>query len=252
VHRLARVHVEHVADAVAEAERIRRGVGVAARREAVVLLARAVERAPVVVAAAGLGDLVRHGRAEVGREALPLDGQHAVALEVAERAVVGDDLEAVAQRLEAAARPVAAVDALADEVAQHASALVAVERGDRGERLLLRRPGGLEQQRGQQPVLVAVDVQQPHGRPVLGIVAAVEAEPRDPALRRLAPALEEAHPLAAAVRPLDARDEARHHRLDRVEDALAVAARLRQRVRHQVQDQLLVCLARGVDAHVRE
>ncbi len=59
-------------------------------------------------------------------------------------------------------------------------------------------------------------------------------------------------PLAAAVGPLDARDEARHDGLDRVEDELAVPARLRERVADQVQDELLVGLAGRVDAHVRQ
>ena len=67
-------------------------------------------------AAARGHDLLGHAGAEVGRQALPLDGQHAVALQVAERAVVRDDLEAVADRLPPAAGAVAAVRALADEV----------------------------------------------------------------------------------------------------------------------------------------
>jgi hypothetical protein len=40
--------------------------------------------------------------------------------------------------------------------------------------------------------------------------------------------------------------------LDRVEDPRAVLARLGQRMGEQVQDELLVGLARGVDAHVAE
>ena len=59
-------------------------------------------------------------------------------------------------------------------------------------------------------------------------------------------------PLAAAVGPLDARDEARHDRLHGVEDAAAVVARLGQRVGQQVQDELLVGLAGGEDPHVRQ
>src|SRR5260370_643857 len=51
-----------------------------------------------------------------GRAGLPLAGEHAVALEVAEGSVVGHDLEAVAQRLQAPARPVAPVAPVADQV----------------------------------------------------------------------------------------------------------------------------------------
>ena len=95
-------------------------------------------------------------------------------------------------------------------------------------------------------------MQELHGRAVLGAVVAVEVQAGGPALARLAPALEVAHPLAAALGALDARDEARHDGLDRVEDQPAVVARLRQRVAEQVEDQLLVGLAGGVDAHVAE
>ena len=252
MHRLAGVEVEDVADAEAEAERVRRGVAQAGGGEALVLLLRALERARVEVARAGLDDLVGHAGAEVGRQALPLHGQHAVALKVAEGAVVGDDLEAVAQRLEAAAGAVAPVGALAHEVGEQPRAVDGGELGDLGAGALLADAGGLEQQRGQQLLLVAVDVQQPHRRAVLGAVVAVEAEPRGPALARLAAALEVADPLAAALGPLDAGDEARHHGLDRVEDQAAVVARLGQRVAEQVEDQLLVGLAGRVDAHVAE
>ena len=50
-----------------------------------------------------------------------------MALEVAEGAVVGDDLEAVADRLEAAPGAVATVCALTDELAQEFAPLAFVE-----------------------------------------------------------------------------------------------------------------------------
>src|SRR5689334_20754776 len=133
-----------------------------------------------------------------------------MALEVAERAVVRDDLEAVAQRLETAARAVAAVAALADEVTEQRGALDDAELGDAIERLALAHAGGLEQKRREQRVLVAVDVQQRHRRAAVTVVAglAVESQPRDPRARRLLAALQVLDPLAAAVRPVDARDEA--------------------------------------------
>src|SRR3954454_5776243 len=252
VHRLAGVHVEDVADTEAEAERVGGGVVHPARREPLVLFLGALERPRVEIARAGVDDLLGHAGAEVGRERLPLDGEHAVALEVAERAVVRDDLEAVAQRLEASARAVAAVRALPHEVGQQPRTLGVPEPRDLLAGALLARAGGLEQQRGEQCVLVAVDVEQLHGRAVLAALGAVEAEASGPALAGGAAALEVADPLPAAVGPLDARDEARHHGLHRVEDEAAVVARLRQRVAEQVQDQLLVGLARRVDAHVRE
>ena len=94
-----------------------------------------------------------------------------MALQVAERAVVGDDLEAVAQRLVAAAGAVAAVAPRADQVAQQRRALVAGQRADAQPRLLLGDSRRLEEQRGKQRLLVAVDVQEPHRRPIVGFGA---------------------------------------------------------------------------------
>ena len=61
-----------------------------------------------------------------------------MALQVAEAAVVGHDLEAVAQGLEAAARAVAAVAPLAHQLGQHRGALVRRQRPHRRARLVLR------------------------------------------------------------------------------------------------------------------
>ena len=66
VHRLAGVEVQHVADAVAEAERVGRRLGAAGGREPVVLGVRALERARGRASPqAGVGDLLRHLGAEV-------------------------------------------------------------------------------------------------------------------------------------------------------------------------------------------
>ena len=158
VHRLARVEVEHVADPVAEAERVRRRLGQPGRLEPVELAPRELERALVLVADARLADLVGDAGAEVGAEPLPLAGQHPVALQVAEAAVVGDDLEPVADRLPAAARAVAAVAALAGELADQLRALDRVQgaRSGCGSRPPRRRP--TRTARREQVVLGAVDV----------------------------------------------------------------------------------------------
>ena len=58
------------------------------------------------------------------RERLPLERQQAVPLQVAERAVVGEHVEAVRGPLERAAGAVAAVGAVADVGAQHGGPLV--------------------------------------------------------------------------------------------------------------------------------
>ena len=81
---------------------------------------------------------------------------------------------------------------------------------------------------------------------------AVEPEPARPALAPPAALLEVGDPLAAAVGALHAGDEARHHGLQLGEDHVGVVARLGQRRRVQAQQQLLVGLAAGEDAHVRQ
>ena len=101
-----------------------------------------------------------------------------MALEVTERAVVRDDLEAVAQRLEAAAGAVAAVRARADEVGEQRAALVGAEGAEADARLLLADAGRLEQQRGEQGVLVAVDVQQADGGAELVAGVGAPSRPR--------------------------------------------------------------------------
>ena len=95
-----------------------------------------------------------------------------MALQVAEGAVVGDDLEAVAQRLEAAAGAVAAVAPLADHRGQELGSLGAVEHVDPGEDLGLGRRRGLEQAGGEQVLFTAVDVDQLDRR---GVVAGARA-----------------------------------------------------------------------------
>src|SRR4051812_43476646 len=140
LHRLAGIEVEHVADAEAEAQRVGRLALAALGAQALPLGRRGLVGAAHVVAAAGRLDLLGHAGAEVRRQPLPLDGQHPVALEVAEGAVVGDDLEAVTQGLEAAAGAVAAVRPSADEVAEERRAVLGVERAEADPGLVLARP----------------------------------------------------------------------------------------------------------------
>src|SRR3989442_2129045 len=118
LHRLAGVALEDVADPVGEARRVWRAALQAGGHEVLVGDARYVERAAVLVAHSRGLYLLRHVRTEVRAQALPLTGEHPVALEVAERAVVGHDLEAVAQRLEAAPGAMTPVGALAHQLGE--------------------------------------------------------------------------------------------------------------------------------------
>src|SRR5438477_4457180 len=98
---LSRVKLEDVADPVRKRERIRRLFDEAFRAQSLVFHARDVKRTLELAAEPCAHELVRKVGTEVRREPLPLAGQQTMALQVAERAVVGDDLEAVRQRLEA-------------------------------------------------------------------------------------------------------------------------------------------------------
>ena len=80
----------------------------------------------------------------------------------------------------------------------------------------------------------------------------VQPKPRRDRRRRLAALAEVLDPTAATVGQRHTRDEARHHKLQLTEKHLAVRARLGERVREQVKDELLVGLAARVDADVRE
>ena len=168
-----------------------------------------------------------------------------MALQVTERAVVGDDLEPVAQRLEAAAWPVTTV--------------AGSRRGQRASRAL----AGAESADGRRGRVSAASVDSKssaaagpprcrprgrasptgHGRRRPG--RPVEVEPSRPALAGL-------RALSAGSRSIRRRGRAapRARRSSgsppaTPEQHLAVAARLRQRLREQVQDQLLVALAGG-------
>src|SRR5579862_7012299 len=106
MERLARVELEHVADAIGEAQGVRGLVGEARCTQPLVLGARRLEGTFVVRAEARFLDLVWDVGAEVRRQPLPLAGKQAMPLEIPEGAVVGDDLEPVGERLEPATRTV--------------------------------------------------------------------------------------------------------------------------------------------------
>ena len=130
MHRLAGVQVEDVADPVAQAQRVWSRLGEARRLEAVELGTRCLEPAPVGLARARVVHLLGHAGAKIGPELLPLAGEHAVPLQIAEPAVIGNDLEAITDRLPAASGAVAPVRALARQISDQLRALDRVERVD--------------------------------------------------------------------------------------------------------------------------
>ena len=138
-----------------------------------------------------------------------------MALQVAERPVVGDDLEAVAERLEAAARAMAAVAPLADELGQHRRALVRgqVANARRAPRPPSTTAASNSSAASSSSSLPCTDSRRTAGPAASSPRVRSRPEPRRPALGAAAALLEISDPLAAAVGALDARDEARHHGL---------------------------------------
>ena len=131
-------------------------------------------------------------------------------LEVPKAAVVGDDLEPVANRLPAAPRAVAAVAPLAGQLGDQLRALQRVQGLDPSLDLRLADRGGLEERRGQQVVLAPVDVDQLDRRRVAG-ARAIEPEPGRRPLAATRAVAQVGDPFPAAVRALHPGDEARDH-----------------------------------------
>ena len=107
MHGLAGVHLHRVANPERERHGVLRLIGNsrAGRRRDRPSDQRLLE----AIGEAGLSDDVGHVVAEVRGQRLPFDREETVPLQVAERAVVGDEFEAVVGALEGAARAVTAV-----------------------------------------------------------------------------------------------------------------------------------------------
>ena len=182
-----------------------------------------------------------------------------MALQVAERAVVGDEFEAVVGALEGAPGPVAAVAPLADVGAQQRHPVVVAEPARPGGPLAL---GAAERARNRLPTRT---FSSPSGsksssvtssgspRRVRRLDAAVTRSGHRP-LDQRAPCRrvvgQVGGPLAAPLGHVDPLEERRDDLAQLGEHHVGVVARLGQRVGAHAQQQLLVGLARAVDADV--
>ncbi len=113
VHRLTRVHLHREADAVGHRERVRRLLW-ELRRQRPIELGGPLHRGIELLRASGGVDRVGPVESVTRRQRLPLDGEHAVTLEVSERAVVSENVEPVVDPLERATGLVPAVAPVAD------------------------------------------------------------------------------------------------------------------------------------------
>ncbi len=186
-----------------------------------------------------------------------------MALQVAERAVVGDEFEAIVGPLEATARTVSAIPTIADIGAQEGHPVVVSEQADPSRRLVLRTAELGETSRDEDFLLpFRVEVEQDHFLVVpvrTGLVrrtgdglGQVGPQSVDDPPRLLAVRCQVGGPLAPALGDVDSLQEGGDHFAQLGEHQVRIRARLGQRVRAHAQEQLLVGLARPVDPDVRQ
>jgi hypothetical protein len=186
-----------------------------------------------------------------GRERLPLQGEEAVSLEVAESPVVREDVEPVRGALERASGLVPPVSALAHVGPQHGRALVEGHRARAGEELVVGQVRhGVECRRRHLQLSLRVVVGEDHLR-AEGRGGASEQRRRD-AARRLPRRGEVSRPGAAAVRDVDALEEGGNHLAKFGQHQVGDGARLGEGVRAEAKQQRLVRLSGAVEADVRE
>ena len=164
-----------------------------------------------------------------GGEPLPLDGAHAVPLQVAEAAIVPEHVKAVDDPLEGAARSVPAVDALPDVGTQDLGALLRRPRAHLRLELLLG-VGDVRQQHGDDQRDLRVDrVARPPVDERDGRVGRVDGTDDVTCCERagvLAGGREVVAPHATTVRTIDPRDERRDDLPQLVQQPTAEVARL--------------------------
>src|SRR6185295_7243965 len=130
----------------------------------------------ILITVTGQLDLLGDVGAEVAAEPLPLDRQETMALKVAKRAVVGRDLEPVSDRLEPAAGLVAPVLPHADELRDQRASLRQRHRRNGRAELGLGQVARLVEACGDELLLAAAYVEQPHGWAVLALTHVAQPE----------------------------------------------------------------------------
>ena len=184
------------------------------------------------------------------RQVLPVDGQHPVTLQVAERPVVGQHVERVRRVLERPARPVAAVLPFADVRLQHADPLRGVHLDSQLQQLAEREIGAGVQRGGHHLRLpVGIEFGQRHLGLLIVPIVARHAVQQLPGL--LLAAAQVVGPKAAPPRLIDPPQERRDHLPELLEHRAGHFAAFSQRVRPHPEQQRLVRLSGAVDADVR-
>ena len=173
-----------------------------------------------------------------------------MALQVAVRAVVADDLEGVGRGLERPAGALAAVAARARPLGEGPRPRAGVERGHAAAQVGQHAAPRGPERVGQHPRLpVGVEVDQSHAR-LRRRGGPVEAEPRDEVRGGPVPRGEVLPGRHATIRPVHAGEEGGDHRAQLPEHRRGALAGLGQRVGAHPDEHGLVGLPRGVDPDV--
>ncbi len=182
----------------------------------------------------GVVDVGRQLVAVRGRERLPLDRQRPVALQVAERPVVAEHVEAVPRALERASWLVTAVPPVADRRGEHRRALVVAHPARELQEPVVGEPAR-RVQRGGHDLDLALGVRVGQGDLVARADVDAGRELRGDVRERLAPLGQVARPGDAALLDVDPLQERRDHRPQLRQHQVAVLAHLLERVRPQAQ-----------------
>ena len=203
-----------------------------------------------VAAQPRLVDLARRLEAVFGGEALPLDREWAVALEVAERAVVAQHVESIARALPRASGLVATVPAVTDAGPQDLAPLLGRHRPRERQQLIVGEIARCVEHRCRDLQLtVRIMVNQLDFFPRLGLD--VFEHPRGERFDAFVVRLPVRRPRHAALRDVDALQELRDHLAQFDQHEVADLAHLGERMHRQAHQQLFVGLPGGVDPQVR-
>ena len=175
-----------------------------------------------------------------------------MALQVAEGAVVGEDVEAVPDALEAPARLVSTIGPVAGVLLEDRHLLIGPQRSHAGDELILGEVDVGIEHGGDELVLgVGIEVDECHHRPAargrhVGKSASARSSIDDAVL------LQVGRPRRAPIGQVDATQEGRDHLAQLGEHDVRVPTGLGQRMGPHAEQQLLVGLTGAVDADVRE
>ena len=250
VHRFPRVHVHVEPHAVGHHHGVRGGLVQPVRAHLLVQIRGLVHHDAPLGERTGVLDRFGFRVAVTGAERLPVQRQQAVSLQIAEGAVVGEHVEAIAGAFERASRLVAAIGAVADVGAQQGRAIVRRQAcGDRAQLVVGQCRHGVQRRGHDVRFAIRVEVGQRH----LGFRLRVHVlDERARGRVEVAPRVREVlDPASSAVGLIQPRQERRDHVAQFCEHLARAAAHFVERMREHPQQQRFERLTRPEQADVR-